>query len=196
MSATFGFLASKKSRLLRRHALGATMTEMMVVTGISGIIAMIAAPSMSRVVDSMRLSSASNAFVTSLYHARSEAIKRKSRVVMCKSSDGIACSDVGGWEQGWIVFHDANNNATHESSEHLIRHDVQVAGKLRLSGNQNVSRYVSFTPTGTTKLVGGGFQAGTVTVCRESAESTNARQIILNAIGRPRVDKAAVDSCA
>ena len=65
---------------------------------------------------------------------------------------------------------------------------------MRLSGNQNVSRYVSFTPTGATRLIGGGFQAGTLTVCRESAEAGEARQIILNAVGRPRVQRSTVAS--
>ncbi len=130
MNNTIGFLSSNSSlsvkrRLSRRRSRGATLTEVLMVTAISGVLAMIAAPVATALVDSVRLSSASNAFVTGLYHARSEAIKRKSRVVICKSGDGIACSDAGGWEQGWIVFHDGNNNGARDPNEHLIRHEAQ-----------------------------------------------------------------------
>ncbi len=190
----FRRLPARQGSRYFRHNLGVTLLEVLMVMAISGVLAMIAAPSMSAIVNSARLSSASNTFVTGLHHARSEAIKRRSRVVLCKSGDGLTCLDSGGWEQGWIVFHDENNNGYREDPEHIIRHEGRMGGKLRL--NQNVARYVSFTPTGTTRLVGGGFQAGTLTLCHQSESSSEARQIILNAIGRPRVDKAPVASCA
>ena len=46
---------------------------------------------------------------------------------------------------------------------------------------------------GATKLVGGGFQAGTLTLCRQSGRAGEGRQIILNAVGRPRVQKVALE---
>ena len=54
---------------------------------------------------------------------------------------------------------------------------------------------MSFVPTGATKLVGGGFQAGTLTVCWESGQTSHARQIILNAAGRPRVRAFTASAC-
>jgi type IV fimbrial biogenesis protein FimT len=174
---------------------GFTLVEMLVVLAITATLATIAVPSMTAMFDSLRISAASNDFLAGLYLARSEAIKRNSRVALCKSSDGISCASIGGWEQGWIIFHDLNNNSLRESSETLIRRDMPLAPSLRLTGNQNVVRYVSFAPTGATRLIGGGFQAGTLTVCRQSVFGGEARQIVLNAVGRPRVQKAAVSSC-
>jgi type IV fimbrial biogenesis protein FimT len=72
---------------------------------------------------------------------------------------------------------------------------MPLSSSMRLTGNQNVARYVSFTPTGSTRLIGGGFQAGTLTACRLSPFGGEARQIVLNAVGRPRVQKSAVSSC-
>jgi type IV fimbrial biogenesis protein FimT len=127
--------------------------------------------------------------------ARSEAVKRKGRVVLCKSRDGATCAQAGGWDQGWIVFHDVNNNGLREAGEVLIVQQEALSANLRLTGNLNVANYVSFAPNGATKLVGGNFQAGTLTVCNHSLEAEEARQIVVNAVGRARVQKAPVASC-
>lgn len=179
----------------RPAARGVTLLEMLVVLALAAVLSLIAVPAMSQVFESIKLSSATNVFVSGLHLARSEAIKRNSRVVLCKSADGLLCATSGGWEQGWIVFHDINNNSLRETTEKIIVRENRLADTLRLTGNLNVARYVSFAPTGATKLVSGGFQAGTLTVCKQSLEAGEARQIVLNAVGRPRVHRSAVDSC-
>lgn len=155
----------------------------------------VAAPSMAGMIRSARISSASNVFLSGLLLARSEAIKRNSRVVLCKSADGAACSATGGWEQGWIIFHDVNNDGLRNDMEVVIRRESPLSAGVRLAGNLNVARYVSFTATGGTKLVGGGFQAGTLTVCNLSADPGEAKLIVLNAVGRPRVHTVAINTC-
>jgi type IV fimbrial biogenesis protein FimT len=167
----------------------------MVTVMVMVVVVTAAAPSLTSVRESMQLTSAANGFLSHLYFARSEAIKRNSRVVLCKSADGLACSSIGGWEQGWIIFHDANGNAVRDASETIIRREAALSYGLSLTGNQSVASYVSFVPTGATRLVSGAFQAGTLTVCTHSFQRGEARQIILNAIGRPRVQKSAVDFC-
>lgn len=176
-----------------RRELGVTLVEMLVVVAITAILTGMAAPSLRATMDSVKLSSASNLLLSGFHLARSEAIKRNSRVVVCKSSDGESCASTGGWEQGWIVFHDANNNSVRDAQEVVVRREQHLAMSLRLTGNQAVSRYVSFAPTGGTKVTGGSFQAGTLTLCHE--DGGEARQIILNAVGRPRVFKTALASC-
>lgn len=174
---------------------GFTLLEMLVVMVTAAVLLVIAIPSMGAIIDSIRLTSASNGFLSHLYLARGEAIKRNGRVVLCKSANGVTCSADGGWEQGRVVFHDANNNGILDSGEFVIVREEGLSGSLRLTGNQNVAKYVSFDPTGTTKLIGGGFQAGTLTLCRQSSSSNEGRQIILNAVGRPRVRRIALNDC-
>jgi type IV fimbrial biogenesis protein FimT len=176
-------------------AQGFTLIELLTVVAVVAVLAGIAAPSLSAVVDSVRLNGASESLATDLRYGRTEAIKRGRRVVLCKSADGASCATSGGWEQGWIIFEDGNNNALREASEPLIQRQSALASTLSLTGNQSVAAYVSFASTGGTKLIGGGFQAGTLTVCKHSAESGEARQIILNAVGRLRVQKSAVQFC-
>ena len=150
---------------------------------------------MTAMTRSVRLTSAANDLFASLLLARSEAIKRSSRVTLCKSADGTACSSTGGWEQGWIVFHDKSSHGTREVGEDLLLHAQPLERTLHLSGNLNVSRYISFTASGGTALASGAFQAGTITMCHASTEGSEARQIVLSASGRPRTLRKRLDNC-
>lgn len=188
-------LGRRLAPLPHRAPCGFTLTELLVVLSIVAVFATVGIPFMAAIMDSIKLSSASNVFLSNLHLARSEAIKRNGRVVLCKSADGASCAGSGGWEQGWLVFHDANNNGALDSGEAVIERAQPLPGNLRLTGNSSVANYVSFVSTGATKLVGGGFQAGSLTLCRQSASGGEARQIILNAAGRPRIQKVAVDTC-
>lgn len=165
------------------------------VAAITAVLAAVGVPSWLAFSQKLQLSAASNAFVSGLHFARSEAIKRHDRVALCKSADGVVCAPAGGWDQGWIIFHDRNNNGLREEPEQILRRQQALPAALKLSGNLTVAQYVSFVPTGATKLVGGGFQAGTLTVCWESGQTAQARQIILNAAGRPRVRAFTASAC-
>lgn len=180
----------------RRPAAGFTLVELLMVLAVTAILVTFAVPSFSAIMGSSKLTAASNALLSSMYLARSEAIKRNGRVVLCKTADGVSCATAGGWEQGWIVFHDANSNGERDSGELLIQRTQPLADRVKVTGNSPVARYVAFIATGSTKLTGGGFQAGTVTVCNQSASPVEARQIILSAVGRPRIQKVSSTDCA
>ncbi len=175
--------------------LGFTLVELTVVVAIAAVLAVVGVPSWLAFSQKLQVTGVSDAFVASLHLARSEAIKRHDRVALCKSADGVSCTATGGWDQGWIIFHDRNNNGRREDAEQILRRQQALPAALRLSGNLTVAEYVSFVPTGATKLVGGGFQAGTLTVCWESGQTSHARQIILNAAGRPRVRAFTASAC-
>lgn len=174
---------------------GTTLLELMVVLSIAGILLAIGIPAFSHLAHSSRLASATNELVSALHLARSEAIKRNSRTVMCMSATGTSCAASGGWQQGWLVFHDVNNNAVLDAGETVIlARQAQPAGLL-LTGNTPVSKYISYSPSGATKLISGAFQAGTLTLCNESAVSGAAREVVVSSTGRPRTVKVILASC-
>jgi type IV fimbrial biogenesis protein FimT len=180
----------------RRNSRGVTLFELLIVLAITSVLLALAAPSFRSIGNSIKLASMSNSLVAHLQLARSEAIKRNGRVVMCKSPDGAHCTSTGGWERGWIVFQDTNNNSDMDGDEAIIQRIDAMPEGWRMAGNQSVAKYVSYMPTGETEMTTGAFQAGTITVCQQSAEKTEARQIVINAVGRPRVQKATVPACA
>jgi type IV fimbrial biogenesis protein FimT len=174
---------------------GFSLIEVLVTLLVLSVLGSLSVVAFRSIGNSMKLTAATNSFITNLNLARSEAIKRNQRTVVCKSRDGVSCNSSDGWHQGWIVFHDSNNNGEREPGESVAWRVEDLPAEVRVNGNLAVSRYVSYSPTGDTKLLSGAFQAGTVTVCNQSLERTDARQIVLNAVGRVRVQRTTVDSC-
>lgn len=174
---------------------GFSLVESLSVLAIAGVLAGMAAPSLRAAGGSMRVSSASNELLADLLLARSEAVKRNARVVVCTSGDGQACATSGTWQQGWIVFADLDGNGQRAAAEPVLQRTAVAGPALRITGNGSLGSYVAYVANGSTRLTNGGFQAGTLTVCQASVQPTTARQIVINATGRPRVQKALVDAC-
>jgi type IV fimbrial biogenesis protein FimT len=181
-------------RVHLNHA-GVSLIELLVVLTISAVLMGMAAPSFNAVLASVRLKTTTALFISHLNLARSEAIKRNSRAVLCKSSDGLQCTSAGGWEQGWIVFHDANDNALVDHDEAILLQQPPLRGVVKFAGNTNVAKYVSYTPDGGANLVSGNFQAGTFIVCAQSIVPTQARQILLSKAGQARWAQASASAC-
>lgn len=97
---------------------GFTLIEVVVVLGIIAIIASLAAISFTE----WRSESTSRATLAKLRSllvvTRMEAIKRGSSVMLCSSSTGTSCS--GSFNDGWILFHDANANNELDADEPIL----------------------------------------------------------------------------
>ncbi|MFZ4479308.1 MAG: GspH/FimT family pseudopilin [Rhodoferax sp.] len=174
---------------------GYSLVELLVVMALGTILLSIAVPSMTAMLNSQRSAALGMSFLSSLNLARSEAIKRNARAVLCKSPDGLSCARNGGYEQGWIVFHDVNNNAALDEGEQIIELQGPVWGGLTLIGNTPVANYVSFSASGSAKLLNGAFQAGTFTLCLVPVSGADVRQLVLSNTGRARSRKGLTSDC-
>lgn len=176
-----------KLRRRRASSRGYSLVELAMVVAIAGVVSAIALPSFARLLTDTRVGDASSDLFSAVIQTRSEALKRHRRVVLCVSADATDCAGSGGWEEGWIVFEDGNENGRREADEPLLRTGEPRKGRVGISGDGSVGRYVSYVASGRTQqLSTGAWQAGTLTVCSEGI----GRKIIINRVGRPRVARA------
>ncbi len=87
---------------------GFTMIELLMVLAIGAVLAMIAVPSMRDMLNTSRLNSATALVVNDLNQARGEAIKRNTRMLVCRrDAAGTDCEASAGppfdWRAGWLV---------------------------------------------------------------------------------------------
>jgi type IV fimbrial biogenesis protein FimT len=173
---------------------GFTMPEMMVTLAIAAVLAGVAAPSVRDMVARNRLKSHTSALQTSLMLARTEAIKRQVRVVVCKSADQAGCTTAGDWQQGWIVFLDANDSASVDAGETVIERVGALSGSFILQGTGNLANYVSYTGNGSAKVTASdNVQTGRFNLCQTAGG--DARQIDVFATGRLSFGKEPAPTC-
>ena len=144
-----------------RH--GFTVVELMVVVAVMAILAAIAAPSMTGLINANRLSGQAGELTTTMQIARSEAVRRNSRVTVCPSSDGSTCTSSTSWTR-WIVLGAANITDTAE----VIR-DNTPAPSVQVSGP---AAGIVFRPSGLIDA------QTTVTACMPTTDPVQNRHIV------------------
>lgn len=106
----------------RRQARGFTIIEIMVVVAILGVLASLAAPSFGPLIERWRVRDAAESLQSTLFYARSEAIKNGGNITILKTASGDGCVNADAdtqWGCGWTVFIDTNNNGSLDSGELL-----------------------------------------------------------------------------
>lgn len=166
---------------------GFTLVELMVTIAIAGILMSIAIPNFQTFILNSRISAQANDFIAAIGMARSEAIKRGTRVSICKSATTHTttptCTTSGNWEQGWIIFTDGNTVGTKDGTDVIIQVRNPLTGTNTFIGNTNVANYISYGPSGFGTL------PGTVSLCPPSPAAVVGRDIVISNTGRARVEK-------
>jgi len=101
-------------------ARGFSLIELLVTIAVAAILAGVAAPQMTTMMNANRVQSAASALQSDMMFARTEAIKRGSWVSLCPSSDGATCLTANTWNSGWIVFADAAGNGVFNTGADTI----------------------------------------------------------------------------
>jgi prepilin-type N-terminal cleavage/methylation domain-containing protein len=149
---------------------GFTLVELMVVVTILGVMAMIAGPNFAGLIADQRAKNASSDLYTALATARSEAIKRNTKMMLQQKT--------GGWGKGWEIV-DPDDTTT----------KVLVHGELP-------DATVTPTPTSLTSItwLGSGRVQGTTspgfTISTTTGTSTSTRTLCLDISGRPYVNSS------
>ena len=107
---------------------GFTLLGLRVAVAVLGIICAIAAPSMSALINNNRLAASTTELTAALQLARSEAIRRNSRVEICSTANGEDCASSADWQRWIVVGSDRVTNDTEVLRDFSAPGGVQLAG--------------------------------------------------------------------
>jgi len=165
---------------------GFSIIEVMIVLVIASILVAVAAPGFRDLMANNRSIVEVYTLRATLNQARSEALARRAPVVVCPTTDGLACAGPDDWSTGYMAFVDTDNNNIADSSnpdEEIIQFktgplplDPALDPALDLAFDNDEQR-VSFSAQGDAL----GFE-GTFTFCDERG-AKKARALIINPVG-------------
>jgi type IV fimbrial biogenesis protein FimT len=174
-----------------RHT-GFTLIEMMMVLAISAILLTVAVPSFVSMTKNNKLTSHVNTLVSHVHFARSEASKRGTRIILCRTADATASSPTCGgtahtWSNGWLVF--ALGDTTGRPTPYLYdntKDTLLILGEARagvnVKTNGAVNNNLEFNDDGSTAENG----SGLFVFCDDRGESYG-KQIEVLPTGRAQI---------
>ncbi|MBU6485662.1 MAG: GspH/FimT family pseudopilin [Betaproteobacteria bacterium] len=172
----------------RRHrASGATLIELLVALTIVGVLLSSSLPDWGAFLAERGQRDRADALMQTLLQARSEAIKRGSRVDVCPAAGGGCAKAPAGWEAGWIIVAGRAGDGAQGVPQAVIAREAAAPAGVTIRGNRPVADYVSYTSLGQARRIDGGLQMGTFTVCRPGL---SARKVVLASSGRVRIGES------
>lgn len=169
-----------------------TLLELLLVVAVASVVIGIAIPAWGKFLAGVRVQTATAELASGLRLARSEAIKRQVRATLCKSSDGQNCTTSGDWQQGWMIFEDSDNYGLKDTTEAVIRVSTGQHQGVRIWGNTEFERLVSYTPMGATRQVSGALGIGSFMICSHR-KGEKGRRIVIARTGRADVREYGCD---
>ena len=168
---------------------GFTLVELMVTLAILAILLGVGVPSFAAAIRNSCMSANHNDLVSSLYRARSEAVKSSSPVTVCPRSTPTSEACGSAWANGWLVFvdddpDDDETTASVDAGDTVVDVMAGVCGDASVSGFGSSDRtaagvsarnYVRYTANGSTDWKNGYF-----VICDDrGAESARTINIVI-----------------
>ncbi len=197
-SSNIPFICKNMPFMVNRSKLqlmfGFTLIELVVTMAVAAILITIAVPNMRTFIQNGRLNTQINDLIGDLSLARSEAIKRRTNVGICVSTDGATCAGGGNWEIGRAIFVDSNNSNSWDPGEPIMRFRERLAGTNTLTTDPAVlPDPIIFRSNGASSVQLGG-PVGLFNLCDERGAS-KGKQVSLNSMGQASVTTNPPGAC-
>lgn len=175
---------------------GFTLVEIMVVIVIIAVIGAMAAPSFRDLINTSRISSATNEVVIGLQSARMEAIRTNSRGIFCRATAAAptVCNGSDGAWTNWVVGIDNNSDNVIDTvtSQGRFATQLTVRNSSNIADSTVVFRPDSFARASNGSLLGGGIQ-----VCLAGRHpTTNARLVRIGSGSRVSTEQVTDLNCS
>jgi type IV fimbrial biogenesis protein FimT len=171
--------------------IGISIVELVVSLAVVSILATAGVPAFSNFIQSNRLNGSSFDMLATINLARTEAVKRRTRVVLCRSADPtLPTPSCGGsantWTTGWLVFASGDNNNTYEAgTDTVLGIGLLDSSNVTIITNNTSNSNLEYNSDGTTNESGG---TARFAVC-DKRGGAYGRQINVPPHGRPRFVK-------
>ncbi len=174
-------------RHLRVFSHGFTLIELMVVIAIMAVLAALAAPSFTPLLERWRVRQTAEELQSTIYYARSEAIKRGGNVAIQKipnnTNNCTTAVSNDDWDCGWFVCEDTNGNGVCNAAEPVLQRfmtptNVQVTRPANSGNNIKLNRW---------GLVDGSWLSFSLVPLNKSTADSAARGVCMSSGGRIRV---------
>ena len=173
---------------------GFSLIEVIVVMALAATLLSIAIPAFSSMMAQNQLAAATNAARGALMAARQSAVTKGRSVSICAGTPDAGCT--GNWSVGsWLVFEDDDHSGDFDADEQVVRHGrvPALGGAVRLDANGPLRTALVYVPMGHAERVSGAFGAGRLRVCVEHDLDANARELVISASGRVRLQERDFD---
>ncbi|WP_188310382.1 GspH/FimT family pseudopilin [Arenimonas fontis] len=164
---------------MRCHHHGFTLAELVVTVAVLGITLGLALPSLALLRERAQALDALHGLTASLVMARMAAVTRGRPVSVCPSAEGLRCRTDLVWDEGWLVFVDANRSGQPAGPEAVLRHVQRRPGEPPIRATPGRHR-VRYQPSG---MAGGNNIS--LSVCRRGDTRLIGR-VVVNLAGRVR----------
>jgi len=151
----------------------------MVTIAVAAILVVVAVPNLRTFVQNGRINTQVNDLIADLNFARSEAIKRRSNVAVCRSSNGTTCTG-GNWKDGRLIYADTNQNGALDVGETVLRFRGALAGGDSTLNMTNGADPIVFLLSG---MYAGGALGTSFAICDDRG-TIYGKSVTLNNIGQ------------
>ena len=162
---------------MKSDTAGFTLFELLLTIGVAALATALSLPALGDVVARNRIRVETNALYHALHRGRRESIMRNQYVSLCKTANGIVCDPSLGWDVGWMVFVDADQDfpPQRDAGETLVQYH-RPGATVRILANRNA--FVIRTARRRTTN-------GSFLFCDET-NRTDGLGLIVSYTGRPR----------